>query len=227
MKLSIRLKDFFFPPKCPFCGSFHPYEAPDGTLGPCEACQKDLPWLIGPQSEQKVEFLSLCVSPLLYQDKVKGAFHRYKFQGALNFAPSFGTLMAQCAKDRLPLAAIDWVTWAPLSPLRRRFRGYDQARLLAQRVAELTDLPLVPTLEKVRHTRAQSSLTGDKKDRRRANVLGAYRLAKDTDVRGKRLLLIDDVVTTGSTLSECARILRTAGAAEVWGCTFAWARGHK
>ena len=88
--------------------------------------------------------------------------------------------------------------------------------------AERLKLPAAATLVKARHTRPQSGL--DSAEARRANALGAYALLPGVDVAGKRVLLADDVVTSGATLSECARTLLEAGAAEVWCVTLAQAR---
>ena len=113
----------------------------------------------------------------------------------------------------------------PLSDKRLRERGYDQAFLLASAAAlELGDVA-VETLRKGRNTQAQSGLDDDAA--RRANVLGAYTIVDSELVEGKRVLLIDDVITTGSTISECARVLRSAGAADVVCATLARARGEK
>lgn len=209
------LLDLLFPPKCVFCGRV----LDRGEGGFCARCQKELPWLTDAAAEQKPEFLTLCVSPLCYQEPVRGSIHRYKFQGLRCYAPTYGLLMAQCVRDHMdPLP--DLVTWVPLSPKRRRARGYDQSRLLALRIGSALDRPALPTLEKIRHTPAQSGLPGEP-GARRANVLGAYQVPDPGPLAGKRVLLVDDVVTTGSTLSECARCLRTAGAAEVSACTLA------
>lgn len=212
------LLDLLFPPKCVFCGKL----LRRGEEGFCAACQRDLPWCTGPAAEQKPEFLALCASPLWYQGAVRESFHRYKFQGAQGYARTYGGLMAQCVRDHLE-GRYDLVTWVPLSPRRRRSRGYDQALLLARRTAEGLGAEVTSTLRKVRHTQAQSGLAGSD-GVRRANVLGAYEAVDPSLVAGQRVLLIDDVVTTGSTLSECARVLRTAGAAEVVACTLARAK---
>ena len=117
----------------------------------------------------------------------------------------------------------DLITWVPLSEQRRKARGYDQAMLLAEAAAlELGDVA-AETLAKVRDTSAQSGL-GKDDSARRANVLGAYRPTDPELIDGQRILLMDDVVTTGSALSECARTLRTAGAADVVCVTLARAR---
>lgn len=150
---------------------------------------------------------------------VREAVHRYKFSGSRSYARPFGQLMAQCVRDQLD-GRFDCVTWAPLSARRLRQRGYDQARLLAEEAARVLEVPALPLLSKTRDTPPQSGL--EEAGQRRANVLGVYR-APDA-AAGLRVLLADDVVTTGSTLSECARTLLTAGAAEVVCVTLAQAR---
>ena len=217
MKLLDDLLDLLFPPKCPFCQSI--LEMPADPV--CPACQKALPWLIGRAGERKVDFTRGCCSPMAYRGAVREAIHRYKFSGVRAYARPFGLLMAQCVQDRPEMAA-NLVTWAPLSRKRRRERGYDQGELLARAMAKRLGLPAVPTLVKARHTQPQSGL--DSAEARRANALGAYALLSGVEVAGKRVLLADDVVTSGATLSECARTLLEAGAAEVWCVTLAQAR---
>ena len=217
MKLLDDLLDLLFPPKCPFCQSI--LETPADPV--CPACQKSLPWLVGRAGERKVDFTQGCCSPLAYRGAVREAIHRYKFSGVRAYVRPFGLLMAQCVQDRPEMAA-DLVTWAPLSRKRRRERGYDQGELLARAMAKRLGLPAVPTLVKARHTQPQSGL--DSAEARRANALGAYALLPGADVAGRHVLLADDVVTSGATLSECARTLLEAGAAEVWCVTLAQAR---
>lgn len=212
------LWDLLFPAKCPFC---HRLLREEEKLL-CARCQRELPWCPGPAGEQKVEFLDGCVSALWYRDGVRDGVHRFKFSGRSGYAGCFGLLMAQSVQDAWGDVRFDGVTWAPLSKQRLRRRGYDQAGLLAREAAARLELPVVSTLQKVRHTAAQSGL--DEDGSRRANVLGAYESLPGADVAGKVLLLCDDVVTTGATLSECARILRTAGAERVFAVTLARAR---
>ena len=105
------------------------------------------------------------------------------------------------------------LTWTPISPLRRLRRGYDQVELLAQAVALELGTEAIPTLSKIRHNPPQSGITGQAQ--RRANVLGVYRPVEPERFRGKRVLLLDDIITSGATASEAARVLLTAGAKEV------------
>ena len=203
------LLDLLFPPRCVFCRRL----LHRGEEGICSRCQQELPWALGAEAEQTGEFFSLCASPLWYQDQVRASFHRYKFKGVRGYSRTYGRLVAQCVLDHLA-GRYDLITWVPLSRARLRQRGYDQAMLLASAAALELDDVAAETLRKVRDTEAQSGL-GKNDASRRANVLSAYQVTDPALVEGRRVLLIDDVVTTGSTLSECARVLRTAGATDV------------
>lgn len=214
------LLDLLFPPRCVFCKGI----LKRGESGLCAHCQSELPWIVGQAAEQKLEFISCCVSPLWYQGEIRESIHRYKFSDRNGYAKTYGRLVAQCVTDHLS-GRYDLITWVPLSSQSLKKRGYDQAMLLAMAVAlELGDVA-VETLRKARNTDAQSSLKEDAA--RRANVLGAYEVVDPIIVEGKRILLIDDVVTTGSTLSECARVLHTYGAVDVVCATLTRARGEK
>ena len=216
MKPFRALLDLLYPPRCPFCGRV----LERGEEGMCVLCQRDLPWEDGPGPT--VEGCEACLSPLRYRGGVRRAVHRYKFKGGAALSGLYGERMARCLSDNR-YGAVDLVTWVPLHPKRKKRRGYDQAELLALRAAELRGIPAVAALEKIRRTGVQSRQSTEAA--RRANVEGAYRALPGLDLTGKRVVLVDDVVTTGSTLAQCAACLRSAGAASVTGLTFAQA-GH-
>ncbi len=207
------LLDLLFPPKCPFCGKL----LEEGALL-CPECRRELPWLRGAAAERTVALTLGCVSVLRYDEKVRRAIHDFKFHGKSARSKVFGTLIAAQVRDSGLNAGV--VSWPPLPPKRLRKRGYDQARLLAEQVGEELGIPVFRTLEKEERP-AQSGLEGEAE--RRANLLGAYTAVEPENFRGKRLLLIDDVVTTGATLSECAETLCLAGAARVVCATLAQA----
>lgn len=120
---------------------------------------------------------------------------------------------------------IDILSWVPVSRLRKLKRGYDQSELLARAIAKELDCDIIPVLKKIRHTPPQSGIRDAA--HRRANVRGSYRAKTPSILAGKRILLIDDVVTTGATGSECARVLLTAGAEEVYLAAVAAASNDK
>lgn len=143
-----------------------------------------------------------------YEKGFRRTLHRLKFQEERALARPLGTLMAEAASSLGE--EFDGVTWVPMSPQKLRRRGYNQSELLAKAVAKELGLPAWNLLEQVRETDTQHSLT---RAQRADNVRGAYR-AKSAAL-GKRLLLVDDIVTTGATLRACAQGLYGAGAQKV------------
>jgi ComF family protein len=111
------------------------------------------------------------------------------------------------------------ITWVPLSRKRKRTRGYDQARLLAEALAAGSSIPCSGLLVKQREAAPQSGSGG--REERKANIRDAYRTKNEIDIRGKTVLLVDDIVTTGATLEECAAVLSSAGAACIKAVTIA------
>lgn len=207
MRIISRFLDLLYPKKCAFCRELVP---PD-SHGICQKCEKTLPYTKN-GGEQHGNFFTVCVSPLYYEDDVRDALLRYKFHGLSGYCGPFGELIAGCAAENID-EEIDVVSWVPLSRKRLRKRGYDQAKLLAECSAKELGLPCQPVLQKVVHTAPQSQ-TGSA-EKRRANISGAYEVISD-DIVGKTILLVDDIVTTGSTFSECARMLGMAGAERVY-----------
>ena len=214
MKLIETILNLIYPPKCPFCGCVLERE----ETGMCSRCQRILPWNDG--RNPPVDFCDASLSPLKYKDGVREAVHRYKFNHGRMHSRVLGTLMAQCLHDHWG-EPVDVILWVPLSGKHLRKRGYDQAELLARRVGEMTGIPVICGLQKVRDTETQSLL--EKPEERRANVLGAYQVKQGVDLTGKRVVLVDDVVTSGATLAECASCLRMAGAESVAALTLAHA----
>ena len=200
--------DLIFPRRCVFCRRF----LEKGEDGICARCETGLPFTTN-GGELVGEYFSLCAAPLYYEKDVRESIHRYKFQDAELYAPVYGKLVAARVRDRLS-GQFDFISWPPLSRKRLRERGYDQAMLLAKAAAAELGAECMPTMEKVRDP-AKQSQTGSA-EKRRANIAGAYRGLEPERVRDKRILLIDDVVTTGATLDECARTLRRAGARSVF-----------
>lgn len=221
------LLDLLFPPKCVLFDEllydevFQEGPLCDRAPGQCRECRQDLPWTTADEPEKVCAPATRCVAPLWYRDDVRTSFHCFKFKKRVSFARGYGKLMAQCVQDRLGLD-FDLICWAPVSAKRLEERGYDQSELLARELAETLDRPVVPVLRKIKHTVEQSKL--EDKDDRAKNAAGAYECANPAAVQDKRVLLVDDIVTSGSTLSNCAQKLLEAGAKEVWAAALARAR---
>ena len=210
-KLQRDLLDFFFPRHCPFCGRVVGKELLCGT------CEKTLPRC----REVRTGSFGRCAAPLYYEDAVRDAILAFKFKGRPEALDLFGSLMAETAAEEFS-GAFDAVTWAPVSRARLRKRGFDQARYLCASLCVDWHTEPQETLRKVRDNPPQSGL--EDAAARRANVLGVYEPVRPEDIAGKRFLLVDDILTTGATLSECVRVLKEAGAADVVCLTLAMTR---
>lgn len=147
--------------------------------------------------------------------------HRYKYYGALWFEPFLAELLITKATKHLRREDWDMIIPVPLHPLKMREREFNQAERLARRLARATGIPLnVFAVQRVKNTQTQTMLTRSK---RAQNVRGAFKLRPSAQLQGKRIVLVDDVLTTGATTSECAGTLVKGGAREV--CVWTLARG--
>ncbi len=208
MKLISHLLDLLFPPKCVFCRRL--VDRNDELI--CPKCKKELPYTEN-GGILKGNFFTSCVSPLYYENDVREALLRYKFYQLTVYASPFGKMIAECAEEYIE-EQVDIISWVPLGKKRLRSRGYDQARLLAEAVSKELGIPCVPVLRKKRDTAPQSR-TGSA-EKRKKNISGAYEVIDKDLINGKVILLVDDIVTTGSTLAECARTLGKCGADKVY-----------
>lgn len=213
IKIFDYILSLIYPPKCVFCGTVI------DKSDICEECEKTLPYTKGESIYQKFPFVDKCISPLYYKDYVRRAVLRFKFAGCSCYSRRLGGIMSECAENNLDCGSIDMVSCIPLSRKRMHDRGYNQAELLAKEISKKVGVEYLPTLKKIRHNTAQSTIKDSKQ--RAANVIGAYRVIDAEEVKGKYILLVDDVVTTGSTVSECARILKKSGAKAVYCVTLA------
>ena len=194
---------FLFPPKCILCSKLLNREETDL----CHHCRTETKKFSN--AKRNIPFVAHWTAIWYYKGNVRKSIHKYKFRNARSYADVYGRMLAM----KLLEEEFDVLTWVPISTQRRFKRGYDQSRLLADAVAKELGIKAVSTLRKTRNTKPQSTLT--EAAQRRANVLGVYKTKNKDAIAGKRILLLDDVVTTGATASECAKTLLTAGAANV------------
>jgi len=150
---------------------------------------------------------------------VRDVIHEFKYNRQMHLRHLVARwLRAALDDERLRDFRFAVIVPVPLHPARQRERGFNQASLLAQLLSTHTSIPCKPLLKRIRYTTTQTALD---RSERMENLHNAFRLRKNADVRGLRVLLIDDVLTTGSTLSECARVLKRAGAISVHAATAA------
>ncbi|HEV3475092.1 MAG TPA: double zinc ribbon domain-containing protein [Actinomycetota bacterium] len=180
-----------------------------GTLIPpgCLRCGRPLEAAVSRCRDCPPHPIDTARSSFLYDGPIRRAIHGMKFSGWRALGPHLAGAMAETASG----VRADAVTWVPLSRRRLRRRGFDQAHVLARHLAARVGLPLRPMLVRSRDTAAQARLSGP--DRRRA-LADVFRHV-DPEPPPTRLLLVDDVLTTGATAAACARALKEAGARHV------------
>ena len=200
------LRDLFFPPKCVLCRGLL---TRDQTHF-CPECRKRAP--VYGKSNFTISFVARWTGVWYYKDVVRRSLIRYKFSGQRHYVHAYAQVLALRLRQE-QMENFDVLTFVPIAPLRRWIRGYDQVEILAEALGKEMGIPAVRTLKKIRNNIPQSRLRDV--HRRRANVLGAYRVNDAARICGKRVLLLDDVVTTGATASECARTLLSSGTKEV------------
>jgi ComF family protein len=210
------LLDLLYPPTCGGCGAA-------GVGDWCAACDARLQRLTGAEQTRTLglpapwESITLpVVSLAVYASPLREAIHAFKYDSLRPLAQPLGRLLYEVGASCAPRT--DLITPVPLHQRRQRERGYNQSELLAHALGDACGLPVqAKAVQRMRHTHQQALLGVHE---RRANVRGAFR-ATPALVRDRRVLLVDDVFTSGATLSECAAALLDAGAQQVLAVTLA------
>ncbi|HLX95374.1 MAG TPA: ComF family protein, partial [Verrucomicrobiae bacterium] len=198
---------FIQPPFCERCGL--PYPGDINTPFECANCR-----------EMELHFSS-ARSAVVAHDVVRETVHRYKYQRALWFEPFLAGLFLREARPALREHDWDVIVPVPLHSVKQREREFNQAERLATHLSDATGIPLnANLLRRVRPTATQTLLT---RPQRAANMRGAFAVRPGVGLDGERVVLVDDVFTTGATTSACAGALQAAGAGEV--CVWTMARG--
>ncbi len=216
--------DFIYPPLCLLCGTY----LQAGAVLICGECFRRLPWLEDPDIPS--QFLRTPLSKPLhfdraialfdYQDSIGTLIHFFKYSGGRALAQPFGEALGEALRDGAYEARA--IIPVPLHPGRRRERGYNQSELLARAMAARAGMALWPAaLHRVVATPPQARMGRQKRLR---NLRGAFVAPDPEALRAGRFVLVDDVLTTGHTLDECARVLLENGAAGVIAATIARVR---
>lgn len=228
----------FFPHVCQLCGQERATKD-EGFV--CARCRKDVRYIQPPfcsrcglpfqgaitadfvcaNCEQQTLHFAYARSAVVARDPVLEVIHRYKYHRALWFEPFLADLLVRQAAPELSGKQWDWIVPVPLHPARQREREFNQAERLGRHLSRSTGIPVHPRLlRRVVPTRTQTTLS---REERRANMRRAFAMRRSGALQGQRIVLVDDVLTTGATTSACAQVLRGAGAGEV--CVWTVARG--
>lgn len=206
-----------FPEKCLLCRRI--LRSSEALL--CCRCAEKTPE--AGKLKQRIPFLSGALTLWHYKNHVRGSLLRFKFHGHRSYAQGYASLLTHKLQDIHE--RYDLIAWVPVSKWRKLKRGYDQVELIAHAMCRQWQMTPVVCLKKIRHNPPQSGIASAAQ--RRANVLGAYAVPDPKLIAGKRILLVDDIITTGATISECGKTLMAAGAKEVYGVAVAAAQLHK
>ena len=187
----------------------------------CETCSEPFEGSINTVFSCAMRAIYFAAAVAAYRGRgiVRDVIHQFKYNRQIHLRHLVARwLRAALDDDRLRSHQFDLMVPVPLHPARQRERGFNQASLLAELLSGQISIPCRPMLKRIRYTTTQTALD---RSERMENLHNAFRLRKNADVRGLRVLLIDDVLTTGSTLSECGRVLKRAGATSVHAATAA------
>jgi ComF family protein len=229
------LLDLFFPPLCHVCKAFIPKAA---DLLICPDCLDKIPFLVSPfctscgtpfATDSRFDHtcgacivhrpFHICRSATILDGPVQELIHRFKYGNRVHLCHPLGLLTAAALGEFCREAGPDLIVPVPLHRKRLRQRGFNQSQLLGEVLAKKWRVPLeIANLRRIRWTEPQTSLDG--KDRVH-NVKGAFAVKDAKRLEGKRVLLVDDVLTTGSTMRACVESLREANVAAIFAVTVA------
>lgn len=226
-----RISDLLFPKHytCVICGDevFNRYDL-------CEPCLKSLPYIMGrvclhcsdplvsngdycKRCKGKKFYYDRAISPFVYDGEVAKLIHGLKYNNKRYLAEPLSVFMADKLKSEK--FYFDMIVPVPLCAKRYKERGYNQSLLLANELSKQTGIVANgDVLIRIKETPTQTSLDFME---RQSNLLGAFKVVNKKAVKGKSILLVDDVFTTGATVTECARMLKDAGASTVYVLTVA------
>ena len=204
---------WLYPKHCPFCKTVI-----SKNLVICDNCNRSIKREINIRKILIEGFNKevICIAPFSYKDKIRTAICDYKFKGYLDYSDLFSKEISDVYiryfKD------IDFITSVPLHKNRQKERGFNQSEVLASKIGKIINVPHKELLVKCKSNKVQHNLP---KYERVENVKGVYAVADKVEVYGKNILLCDDIITTGNTLKECAKVLLKAGAKDVYCVTTA------
>lgn len=208
---------FFYPEYCPYCSKLiEPWDIS------CPHCEKSV---LGKAVTIRRGVLgSRCVSPFAYEGRVRKAIVNFKFHDMIQYKRPLAMILAKTVKEEYDLSKIDLITYVPMHFWDQLNREFNPPQLLAEELSEIFSIPCIATLKKIKRTKKQHHL---KFSERKKNLSGAFVLIDKERIKGKDILLIDDVVTSGNTLAHCVKKLYSAKPQQVCCATIASASEHE
>lgn len=205
-----KLISVVFPERCPYCKDVvKPLETA------CEDCKKTVEKDI---YKKLIRGDYRVLSAVQYDGICKDAILKLKFGKKKQYAYQLAKLMAEKLQAELEAVSFDVITFVPLHKDTLKERGFNQSGLLAKYLSELLGIPCEALLKKTKKNKPQHECLGKKREE---NVTGVFKCIAKANIEGRKILLVDDIVTTGFTLAECAQTLKEKGAEDIFCVTFA------
>jgi ComF family protein len=219
MKLKVFFSRIFFPERCEICGNIKPF-----LCSYCPSCgidSKAIPETACPNcGHEKCMCHTKAYTPLphfsavyYYEGQIKRSLLKFKFYGESFYGDIFGKAMADRIKALYGDRKFDGICFVPMTDKAQLKRGYNQSELLALKISEELNIPLVPCLRKLDNSLNQKNLSAEERIK---NVRDSFEVKSQSDIKDKTLILCDDIKTTGCTLKECSDTLLKAGAKDVY-----------
>ena len=213
--------DYIFPPRCTFCGKLT-----GGRIRyqVCDSCMKKLPYVkenfyFAVRDLIKNGYIDEVVCVFEYTGIVKHSLIKYKFYNKGSYYKTYADMIFDKINNTEKKNSFDMIISIPLHRKRKAVRGYNQAYLISKALSQLMEIPEKSSLIKRKYnTKPQSILSGKE---RLKNIKNAFDLQDRSEIKGKRILIIDDIMTTGSTLNELGKLLKSKGALKVVGAVVA------
>lgn len=220
--------DLLFPKFCVNCNI-------EGESWLCEKCARDIIPVVSQvclacgklsadgvyhkKCKKNIALKAIIASAYFEEGPIREMIHNFKYNGVIELGAMLSELIVDALTRCYPIKDDNMIiAFVPLHWRRQAQRGYNQAEILARAVGAKLNIAVADLLIKNRSTKRQAQLTGKN---RRKNLSGVFILKPGIDIKKKKIIIVDDITTTGSTLNECARVLKIAGVKEVWGLVVA------
>ena len=200
MEFVRKLTALFFPERCPYCSSLV-----EATHIACKTCYDEIRRRHIPIPSGARGFR--CISTFVYDGRVRRMILRLKYHDRTQYIPQVAELLAKDIQSIYSGEEFDFITAVPMYKKELKKRGYNQSALLAKELGKRLDLPYLDTIDKIKRTKKQHHL---KYKERKTNLNGAFKLIDKDAVKDKRILIIDDIITSGCTLGKCCKVLSRA-----------------
>lgn len=200
MSLLYKILCFVFPERCPYCGEIIKSEriACDSCMDKIERLRKPIP---------RGTYGFRCVSSFDYKGLIRRMILRVKYRERIQFLAQVAVILAKDINEVYADYEFDVITAVPMHIKDLKKRGYNQSELLAKELSKLLDIPYEDTLNKVKHTKKQQRCTFRE---RKTNLKGAFKVIDKSQISGKNILIIDDIITSGETLGACCKTISKA-----------------